>query len=988
MTKFIIICSLMAALTGPSCAQNARSGEALALVSQGQPNAQIFIRANASATEKYAAQELQNTLEKISGAKLNVVSSDAPSNLAIVIGTPESTPAVKSANLFNTKNREETRIVRRGQTLYLAAPTSGGALRAVYTFLQEELGARWFWPGESGEYLPTLKTISVGNLDIRQIPDIPIRSLSINSPHYDEATLVWMARNRLNLHNLQGPISLIAPMHEKGLDVMIGGHNAYLDAEVLEQHPEYIAEISGKRQIIDNPPHLCWSNAGAQKALAEKVSKWWDEYSGLDVISFFGPDHNHFCGCNQCKAYAPDVSTRWQKFSKAVIAEVNKTHPGKRYQTLAYQAYRDAPTEAAPFELIGYTTYNIDYTKPLSDPTNKAATSEIKAWLNAGGKVGLRGYQFIPFNVSMYVPLTGLIMDEVAWSKANNLTGWSSEITPFGWPKNSAPIDENWITNRMAVYAVAQTMWNAKLRPEELIRDWTDRVYGPAAAPMLDYHNAMEGAWRGSKTGLSYFLQPPATFVNKFFSDDLLTKSDAYFQDARKALNVEKNAATKSRIETQIHLEAQMLDKWRQTFMFQQGRAGRLQAYAPRAVLKPQMTANTEDPAWKSVAPLPAFEADKGEVPKAATTVLPQWSEDTLYLRFISYDADTAKLKNLHKGHDEDIFGEDEVELFLDDPAHPGHYFHLAIAANGVRYDAKADGAMNFDKVWNPNWTAKTSVLPDRWIVDLALPFASFGLTPKEGLNWKMSFMRAGGTRYPNSGWPDAAVHNPAGFGTLTLVEKVPQQKRVVLYDAGADSGVLRAELAQVGFQTSHAVKDEAEFVTALEKGADAIILRIAGGGFSLSDKIMIEKVQPFLRSGGFLMISSYGEWPLKSWLGDEANVKWDGWEIDAKRHTTTFDKGDWMHSPHDVMPFIEQGITPSSTFTPIADGWETLAKEKLQNGEESAYLLRRKVGQGTLILTSSDMGYAGGGEMFGYMNAGNAAKLVDNLLNAERTKK
>jgi hypothetical protein len=970
-----------------STASRAQNGDFL-LTKNGQPNAQIFLSTKADATEKYAAQELQSAIEKISGAQLNIVSSDAPSTPAIVIGTPGSTPSIQAANLFNTKNEEETRVALRGQTLYLAAPTPGAALRAVYTFLQDTLGARWFWPGESGEYLPTQKTIALKNPDIRQIPDIPIRSLSINSPHYDEATLIWMARNRLNRHNLQGPTRLIEPMHEKGFNVMIGGHNAYLDENVLENHPEYIAEINGKRQVIASPPHLCWSNSGAQKALAEKVGKWWDDNPTVDAISFFGPDHNYFCECDQCKAFAPDNSTRWQKFSQSVIAEVNKTHPGKKYQTLAYQAYRDVPQEVAPFELVGYTTYNINYTKPLSDPSNATAVGEIKAWQKAGGKMGLRGYQFIPFNERMYAPLTGLIMDEVAWTKANGLQGWSSEITPFGWPKNSAPVDENWITNRMAVYAAAQAMWDTKLRPEELMRDWTNHIYGPAAAPMLNYHNAMEAAWRASKKPLSYFLQPPAGFVSSFISDDLLKKADADFQAARQALNTEKDAAIKSRIESQINLEAQMLDKWRQTFLFQQGRAGRLQAYAPRAAVKPQMTASADDPAWQTAAALPAFETEKSEAPEAATGVLPLWSEDALYLRFINFDDKIAELQNTRNGHDENIFGEDEIELFLDDPSRPGHYFHLAVTAKGARYDAKADGAMNFDQAWNPDWTAKTSVLEDRWIADVKLPFASFDLTPKDGLDWKMSFMRSGAGRRPNSGWPDASVHNPAGFGTLTLVEKAPEQKRVVLYDAGGNSDGLRTELARLGFQTSHAVEDEAEFSVAINQGAEAIVLRVSGKDFTLSDKFMTDKIQPFLRNGGFLMIASYGGWPFEKWFGDEAKVKWSGWEIDLVRQTTDFADGAWLRAPHDLTEVVKTGVTPSSAFSPVAQGWETLATLKMKNGEEVPYLLRRKVGIGTLVLTGSNFGYGGGHEMFGSLNPQNAAQLLDNLLAAKRAEK
>ena len=59
-----------------------------------------------------------------------------------------------------------------------------------------------------------------------------------------------------------------------------------------------------------------------------------------------------------------------------------------------------------------------------------------------------------------------------------------------------------------------------------------------------------------------------------------------------------------------------------------------------------------------------------------------------------------------------------------------------------------------------------------------------------------------------------------------------------------------------------------------------------------------------------------------------------------------------------------------------------------MEDGDEMPYLLRTKIGKGTLILTGSNLGYGGGFEMFGSMNPGNAAKLVDNLLAQTREEK
>ena len=41
---------------------------------------------------------------------------------------------------------------------------------------------------------------------IRQIPGIADRSLSIDAPHWDNDTVTWMARNRMNVYALQGSL--------------------------------------------------------------------------------------------------------------------------------------------------------------------------------------------------------------------------------------------------------------------------------------------------------------------------------------------------------------------------------------------------------------------------------------------------------------------------------------------------------------------------------------------------------------------------------------------------------------------------------------------------------------------------------------------------------------------------------------------------------------------------------------------------------------
>jgi len=1006
MKKVLLLFTFVLSLFALSGCQSPSLAQQITLVQNGKSTAQIVISATSNPTEKYAAQELQRAIQKISGAQLPIVNDISKSTFNVVIGTPQNNANIKTAHLFNTQNAEETRVFTQGKVLFLAGPTPRGALYAVYTFLQDELNCRWYWPGESGEYLPRQNTIAIDNLDIRQLPGLRDRSLSINSPHYDEDVIIWMARNRLNWHHLQGSTikhENITNLHEKGLQVVIGGHNITLPPKMLEQHPDYVAMVGGKRQIPERgASHLCWSNAGVQKAVAEKIEKWWDENPNVDSVSFLAADQTHFCECDQCKIMAPDISTRWQKFCAIVMQQVNKTHPGKHYQALAYQAYRDVPTEAADFDLIGYTTYNINYTKPITDPSNAKARGEIEAWQKLNADMAIRGYQFIPFNKPMYAPIESLIVQEIAWAHQHGLKGWKSEVTPFGHPKSTLPQDERWVTNRMAIYAAAQAMWNADINPQYIVNDWSQHVFGPAAAPMESYYQSMQNAWENSVKPLTYFLQPPASFAGNFISDDLLKKAETDFKNARTALNGMNDAATKARIETQINLESAMLDNWRKVLLLQQGRAGHFKAEAAITTTTPQMTAQPDDPAWNNITALPAFE-DKDKQPAAEQTkVLLQWDKDALYLRFVLNDAHIDQLKTNASERDAGIFGDDCIELFFDNPAETGHYFHLAANSKAIRYDAKADGAMNFDKSWNPDWTAKTWIGKDRWILDIKLPFASFGIDGKEGNTWRMSFKRSGAGRRANTGWPDASYHNPAGFGDVNLVQKVTAPKRVLMYDAGRKKDSLHAAMTKVGFMVrntpiastplsdrslnaSNRSLSGAEGKSTFTNNYDALTLyHPSTGGFDLSPEVMQNTVLPFLQNGGLVLIAATGNLPLDQWfpaLG--ATVKWSGWTMAPMRRTSSSKDGGWQTQPHDLSNVIEKKLAPGSAYQPTSGNWEILASQKTETGEDIPYLLRLKVGKGTLIITSSNFGYGGGAEMFGSANPDNAAMLLDNLLAA-----
>ena len=120
---------------------------AVELASGGATRCVIVTQPGATPAERYAAEELAAALKQITGATFVTQELTAePPELAIVIG-----PGPIAASEFPEVNLgqfgiEEYAIHTTGKRLLLAGGRPRGTLYAVYRFLQDQLGVRWYTP--------------------------------------------------------------------------------------------------------------------------------------------------------------------------------------------------------------------------------------------------------------------------------------------------------------------------------------------------------------------------------------------------------------------------------------------------------------------------------------------------------------------------------------------------------------------------------------------------------------------------------------------------------------------------------------------------------------------------------------------------------------------------------------------------------------------------------------------------------------------------
>lgn len=135
---------------------------------------------------------------------------------------------------------------------------------------------------------------------------------------------------------------------------------------------------------------------------------------------------------------------------------------------------------------------------------------------------------------------------------------------------------------------------------------------------------------------------------------------------------------------------------------------------------------------------------------KQETLAYLAYDEDNIYLAIVAFKSDMEKLQSEARTHDTDVDQDDSVELFFDSTYGDGPVHHLTTNSLGTKSDAIVR-----DFSWNPNWAVATQKLSDRWISEIAIPFAELGLekSPIQGEVWGFNIHRNDISSQERSSW-------------------------------------------------------------------------------------------------------------------------------------------------------------------------------------------------------------------------------------------
>ncbi len=460
------------------CAGLMAETDRVTLVDEGRPTAVIVLPESPQDNEQRAADELVEHIQLMSGAELAVVEEgDLPAGmLPLRIGAAADT-ALEDAVRAVGDNPSAFALRVTDEGIAIRGLRDDGTLFGAYELL-EQLGVRWFIPGELGRVIPELATITVDHQDTISVPSMDYFTLQNIHDNTD-----WARRNR-------APFGQARPTGRHGLPgnppagtgrqtCLTGGHEpGALDAVV--------GSIRGSHEPTDEPLYLA-----------------------------MGPhDGGGYCQCEDCRALdqgvmdpfygAESMTDRYIWFFNQILDALEDDYPNLHIVWYVYSHYMMPPAIEMNPRIVGVLApIAMDRIRGMDNPMSPDRHGLrwlIDEWQKRGyHEMYYRGYYNNLACVNFPLSQIDRLRNEVPALHERGVNVFRVEV-----------IRQSWATSPLTLYLASKVMWDVDTDVDALLDDFYTKFYGPAEAPMRQYHEQLEAAFRDTPyfTGSSYVYFP------------------------------------------------------------------------------------------------------------------------------------------------------------------------------------------------------------------------------------------------------------------------------------------------------------------------------------------------------------------------------------------------------------------------------------------------------------------------------------------------
>ncbi|QDV15999.1 hypothetical protein Pan153_06180 [Gimesia panareensis] len=910
------------------------------LIRNGQPEAEIVIASPAPRSTRLAAQELQHYLEKISGAKLEIVTEPTGKMpVTILIGTSAQTRQreISAADL----KAGAYRIVSGTDWLALLGDDTdfkpiepwprnhrdlaSGKVQAAWDAIT---GEHWGYPhsqlykhytgptnlfGTPNEQLvDKVGQVNVWGFDERGsfnavcgylrslgvrwylpgvLGEIVPRQKTIPLPAIDQTVRPDFSLRTINFRfGVYGRDAALWAMRlgvrqpygrqaAHGLDHMT--HNA----DTLKNHPEWFALYGGKR---DTQPgkrlnQLCYSNEELFQQTVRYVRAQFDHFD-MDVVSVMPPDgYTAICQCEHCsgqdtpgRGYRGAFSDYVWEFVNRVAKEVRKTHPDRKISNCAYGTYTLPPEKLDRLE-PNVQVIIVGGRRPTS--ADRESLRQLRsAWSRKTDN---------PIIIFENYPFTGRGFYLPAFIP--HVLGESINET-----KGNSKGEDIWLTmdfsdkaigyNHFLIYFTARMYWGGKDQDvDALFNEYCDLFYGPAAPEMREFFLYCEQHWRE----MEQEADQAARALELFSVAQAKVKPDSVYGRRMALIDQFLNGLRNKSI--------QLAQK--------RGPVPVLRLVGdPRGEIK--IDGQLDDALWQNCPTASTGslrELQTGRLPVYGTTIKSRWVGRDLYFAIrCEEEPGTQPRSTTTKNEDQALWYGDAIEILLSTESHS--YYQLAINPAGALIDLDR-GAEKADWFrWDSQAEVATQAGDGYWTAEVRIPVIQdendplhqvIGQRPTVSLPWHINVcrqrIRDNGAEYSAfAPTGTSGFHRPMKFahfygGLSHRFEAEPSVTDYLIASRKAEKLLQRrkyaaAQEAFVALAKEQGATDLQKSVALQQAAECARNLKDAAQADSLAGQIPLEAVQKTVSMQNLLAQREYEE--LIKQFKSENYASWPFWQV------------------------------------------------------------------------------------------------------------
>ncbi len=444
------------------------------LFDREKTNYQIVLGKKASESERWAASELKKYLKEISAAEFKIVDDDSKiTENEIIIGFNKHSKKILGHGFKEPELLDESFIYKniRSKIVFLGGKQRG-TMYAVFSFLENELGVRWYTPEVTS--IPKRQKFDFNLINHYEEPSLQVR----NDFYYEAFDPTWAAHNKINgamgFRDQYGDIEGYWAVHTF--------YRFMPPTEFFKDHPEYYSLIDGKR--IHKRAQLCLTNPDVLDVITDRLKVAMRENPSNLIYSVSQNDWRNPCQCDNCQAIVSSEGAEsgimvW--FVNQVAERVKDEFPDKYVGTLAYQYTRKPPVHIKPKENVVIRLCSIEccFSHDFeSCPENQEFLGDLKAWSSNSPHLYIWDYVVNFSHYIMPYPNFKVLQPNIKTFITNSSIGIMEQ---GAYQSRGGEFAE------LRSYLISKLFWNSDIDVDTVIDDFMVGYYGRSGQYIREY---------------------------------------------------------------------------------------------------------------------------------------------------------------------------------------------------------------------------------------------------------------------------------------------------------------------------------------------------------------------------------------------------------------------------------------------------------------------------------------------------------------------